>query len=266
MLEYFYNGTIRRTVIAFGTIFNNIELRDFDENGVEQVREKVPLAYGPRDKFLARLEDSPSAGSSAQVQITLPRIYFEMTSYQYDPQRKTSPVSVYKNVDDATGGVRKQYMPVPYNIGFELGVLAKSQDDGLGILEQILPYFQPAFNLPIKMIPDMDEVKDCPVILNSVDYTDTYDGNFLNRRYLEYRMQFTVKTYLYGPVTNIGVIKKSIAEICTMGDTSRRKDTRLTYTPKALEDKNTDGVIDALDDALVQPDDNFGFNEGFEVL
>ena len=157
-------------------------------------------------------------------------------------------------------------MPVPYNIGFELGILAKSQDDGLGILEQILPYFQPSFNLPIKMIPDMDEIKDCPVVLNSVDYSDTYDGSFLNRRYLEYRMQFTVKTYLYGPVTNIGVIKKSIAEIGTLGDTSRRKDTRLTYTPKALEDKNADGNIDALDDALVQPDDNFGFNEGFEML
>ena len=264
MLQYFYNGTIRRTVIAFGTIFNNIELRDFDENGVEQVREKVPLAYGPRDKFLARLEDLGDINK--QVQITLPRIYFEMNSYTYDPQRKTSPVSVYKKTDDATGGVRSQYMPVPYNIGFELGILAKSQDDGLGILEQILPYFQPSFNLPIKMIPDMDEIKDCPVILNNVDYTDTYDGSFLNRRYLEYRMQFTVKTYLYGPVTNIGVIKKSIAEIGTLGDTTRRKDTRLTYTPKALEDKNADGNIDALDDALVQPDDNFGFNEGFEFL
>ena len=79
-------------------------------------------------------------------------------------------------------------------------------------------------------------------------------------------MQFTVKTYLYGPVTNIGVIKKSIAEIGTLGDTTRRKDTRLTYTPKALEDKNADGNIDALDDVLVQPDDNFGFNEGFEML
>jgi len=264
MLEYFYNGTIRRTVIAFGTIFNNIELRDLDENGAEVVREKVPLAYGPRDKFLARLEDLSDIDK--QVQITLPRIYFEMTSYQYDAQRKTSPISVYKNVDDATGGVRKQYMPVPYNIGFELGILAKSQDDGLGILEQILPYFQPAFNLPIKMIPDMDEVKDCPVVLNSVDYTDTYDGSFLNRRYLEYRLQFTVKTYLYGPVTNIGVIKKSIMEIGNIGDSTRRKDTRLTYTPKALEDKNADGEINALDDALVQPDDNFGFNEGFEVL
>ena len=264
MLEYFYNGTIRRTVIAFGTIFNNIELRDFDESGNELERSKVPLAYGPRDKFLARLEDLSDIDK--QVQMTLPRLYFEMTSYTYDPQRKTSPIQVVLKNDAATDGVRKQYMPVPYNIGFELGILAKSQDDGLGILEQILPYFQPSFNLPIKMIPDMDEVKDCPVVLNSVDYTDTYDGSFLQRRYLEYRLQFTVKTYLYGPVTNIGVIKKSIAEIGSLGDTTRRKDVRRTYTPKALEDKNTDGVIDAADDALVQPDDNFGFNEGFEFL
>ena len=264
MLQYFYNGTIRRTVIAFGTIFNNIELRDLDEAGNEVIREKVPLAYGPRDKFLTRLEDLPNLDK--QVQMTLPRMYFEMTSYSYDGTRKTSPIQVYKNTDDATGGVRKQYMPVPYNIGFELGILAKSQDDGLSILEQILPYFQPSFNIPIKMITDMDEVRDVPVVLNSVYYTDQYDGDFKQRRYLEYRLSFTVKTYLYGPLTNISVIKKSIMEIGNMKDNTRRKDIRLTYTPKAKKDYDGDGQITAADDVLVQPDDNFGFNEGFEFL
>ena len=264
MLQYFYNGTIRRTVIAFGTIFNNVELRDLDENGNEIVREKVPLAYGPRDKFLARLEDLPNLNK--QSQMTLPRMYFEMTSYTYDATRKTSPVQTYRKTDDATDGVRKQYMPVPYNIGFELGILAKSQDDGLAILEQILPYFQPSFNLPIKMIPDMDEVRDCPVVFNSVDYTDQYDGDFRQRRYLEYRLQFSVKTYLYGPMTNIGVIKKSIAEIGDLGDGTRRKNTRLTYTPKAKKDYDGDGQITTADDSYVHPDDNFGFNEGFEAL
>ena len=264
-----YHELIRKTVVAFGTLFNDMYVYRKNSTGKIIQKMKVPLAYGPKQKFLVRLDQDSArtAEDGKTTALTLPRIGFEMTTLTYDAPRKLNRIQKFRKSKSADSkSLQHSYMPVPYNIGFELGILAKSQDDGLGILEQILPYFQPSFNLPIKMIPDMDEIKDCPVVLNSVDYTDTYDGSFLNRRYLEYRMQFTVKTYLYGPVTNIGVIKKSIAEIGTLGDTSRRKDTRLTYTPKALEDKNADGNIDALDDALVQPDDNFGFNEGFEML
>ena len=253
MLQYFYNGTIRRTVIAFGTIFNNIELRDHDEAGNEVIREKVPLAYGPRDKFLARLEDLPNIDK--QTQMTLPRMYFEMTSYSYDSTRKTSPIQVYKNTDDATGGVRKQYMPVPYNIGFELGILAKSQDDGLGILEQILPYFQPSFNIPIKMVPDMDEVKDVPVTLTGVDYEDTYEGEFASRRAIIYTLQFTCKTYLYGPVTDAKIIKKVVTDYYTDTNVNRApREVRYTTTPTSLQDR--DGVVVTTLSSATDTDDN----------
>ena len=145
--SHFYNEIIRRNIIGFGTLFNNITLKKVDpsDNSVLE-EEKVPLAYGPKAKFLTRLEQNPDV--SRKIAITLPRLYFEMTGIGYDAQRKTSPVQKYRTIiqDDGTE-VKEQYVPVPYNIEFELGIIAKSQDDGLQILEQILPYFQPAFNI-----------------------------------------------------------------------------------------------------------------------
>ena len=252
MLQYFYNGTIRRTVIAFGTIFNNIELRDHDEAGNEVIREKVPLAYGPRDKFLARLEDLPNIDK--QTQMTLPRMYFEMTSYSYDSTRKTSPIQVYKNTDDATGGVRKQYMPVPYNIGFELGILAKSQDDGLGILEQILPYFQPSYTLPIKLLGGLKEVVNVPVQLENVSMTDDYEGNFDTRRVLVYTLRFTAKTNLYGPISDVSndVIKKVqvgyVSGNRTTGGQAYERDVTYRVVPRATKDYNGNILTEIAED------------------
>ena len=190
-----------------------------------------------------------------------------MTGIGYDAQRKTSPVQKYRTIvqDDGTE-VKEQYVPVPYNIEFELGIIAKSQDDGLQILEQILPYFQPAFNITLNMIPDMNEKKDIAIVLNNVSYEDQWDDSFYERRYIIYTLNFTMKSYLYGPYNTSDVIKKAIIHE-TLGDLSvnRRTITR-TYTPKAKTDINTDGVIDVNDDALVDAGDDFGFNEGIEFL
>ena len=158
----FYNEAIRKTVISFGTLFNNIELKKTIDGQTIEV-EKVPLAYGPKQKFLYRLEGNASDGR--KVAITLPRIYFEMVGVDYDGARKTAATQKYRTtIDDNGNEVRTQYVPVPYNISFELGIISKSQDDGLQILEQILPYFQPSFNMSIKFIPDMDEVRDLSLI------------------------------------------------------------------------------------------------------
>ena len=260
----FYNQAVRKTVISFGTLFNNIELKKTVDGQVLET-EKVPLAYGPKQKFLYRLQGNPTDGR--KVAITLPRIYFEMTGIDYDPSRKTPATQKYKTVINDNGNeVRTQYVPVPYNISFEVGILCKSQDDGLQILEQILPFFQPSFSMSLKFIPDMDEVRDVAVVLNSVDFDDDWEDDFSTRRSITYTMQFTAKSYIYGPYTKADVIRKSRI-IETIGDTNvNKRHVELSYTPKAKTDINQDGQVTAADDALVTADDDFGFNEGMTFL
>ena len=244
----FYNQAVRKTV-----------------NGQVLETEKVPLAYGPKQKFLYRLQGNAADGR--KVAITLPRIYFEMTGIDYDASRKTPATQKYKTVINDNGNeVRTQYVPVPYNISFEVGILCKSQDDGLQILEQILPFFQPSFSMSLKFIPDMDEVRDVAVVLNSVDFDDDWEDDFSTRRSITYTMQFTAKSYIYGPYTKADVIRKSRI-IETIGDTNvNKRHVELSYTPKAKTDINQDGQVTAADDALVTADDDFGFNEGMSFL
>ena len=260
----FYNQAVRKTVVSFGTLFNNIELKKTVDGQVIET-EKVPLAYGPKQKFLYRLQGNPTDGR--KVAITLPRIYFEMTGMDYDATRKTPATQKYKTVINDNGNeVRTQYVPVPYNISFEVGILCKSQDDGLQILEQILPFFQPSFSMSLKFIPDMDEVRDVAVVLNSVDFDDDWEDDFSTRRSITYTMQFTAKSYIYGPYTKADVIRKSRI-IETIGDTNvNKRHVELSYTPKAKTDINQDGQVTAADDALVTADDDFGFNEGMSFL
>ena len=260
----FYNQAVRKTVISFGTLFNNIELKKIVDGQVMEV-EKVPLAYGPKQKFLYRLQGNPTDGR--KVAITMPRMYFEMTGIDYDASRKTPATQKYKTViNDEGKEVRTQYVPVPYNISFEVGILAKSQDDGLQILEQILPFFQPSFSMSLKFIPDMDEVRDVAVVLNNVDFEDDWEDDFTTRRSITYSMQFTCKSYIYGPYTKADVIRKSRI-IETIGDTAvNKRHVELSYTPKAKTDINQDGQVTAADDALVTADDDFGFNEGMSFL
>ena len=154
--NYFYHKIIRKTVTTFGTLFNNIQLKTLDANGENVMEQKVPLAYGPIQKFLARLQQSPDLDK--KVTITVPRLSFEMTSIQYDSGRKVPPIQRNRAVGDGqTTTTKTQYLPVPYNIGFELNVIAKSQDDALQILEQILPFFQPQFSMTVDLIPEMNE-------------------------------------------------------------------------------------------------------------
>ena len=260
----FYNQAVRKTVVSFGTLFNNIELKKIVDGQVIET-EKVPLAYGPKQKFLYRLQGNPTDGR--KVAITLPRIYFEMTGIDYDAARKTPATQKYKTVINDNGNeVRTQYIPVPYNISFEVGILCKSQDDGLQILEQILPFFQPSFSMSLKFIPDMNEVRDVAVVLNSVDFDDDWEDDFSTRRSITYTMQFTAKSYIYGPYTKADVIRKSRI-IETIGDTNvNKRHVELSYTPKAKTDINQDGQVTAADDALVTADDDFGFNEGMSFL
>ena len=262
--NHFYHEIIKKNVKAFGTIFNNIQIekKDPDTNTVIR-QEKVALAYGPKSKFLARLEQDPS--TERKVSITMPRISFEMTGITYDAQRKTSPIQKYLKKDGAES-VKVQFMPVPYNLTFELAILSKTQDDALQILEQILPYFQPSFNVTINLIPEMDEKKDLPIILNSINYEDDYEDDMMRRRAITYTLNFTLKTYMYGPVSDSQIIRKATV-FESLGDFNEHKRTlRYDVTPRALDDQDNDGDIDATDDSLLMPDDDFGFNEGITLL
>jgi len=231
---YSYHEIFRKTIVAFGTLFNNIELRRSDEVM------KVPLAYGPKQKFLARLDQVPDP-TNKRVQITLPRISFEINSITYDSTRKVSPTQKIK-IASTTDKNKNVFMPVPYNIGFELGIIAKNQEDGLQILEQILPFFQPHYNLAVKLITSVNEIKDIPVVLTNVEYEDDYEGDFTSRRAIIYTLQFTAKTYLYGPITESKIIKKAVTDYYTDTNVTRApRQVRYTATPTSLVDR--DGVV-----------------------
>jgi hypothetical protein len=234
---YSYHEIFRKTVVAFGTLFNNIEIQRTNEVF------KVPLAYGPKQKFLARLDQTPDP-TNKRVQMTLPRISFEINGITYDSSRKVSPTQKIKIAKDNDEN-KNVFMPVPYNLNFQLAIISKTQEDGLEILEQILPYFQPHYNLPVRLLPEANETKDVPVILNSVDYEDDYENNFQTRRAIIYTLQFTVKTYLYGPVTDSKIIKKAITDMYTEVNTSTApRQVRYTIEPDPI---NADA------------DDDFGF-------
>ena len=331
--NYFYHEIIRKTIIGFGTLFNDISIKHQDKDGKVISDQRVQLAYGPAQKFLARIEQQ--ANLNKAVQITLPRMSFEMTSLEYDPSRKAGVTQTFKAVSN--NQMKKVYMPVPYNIGFQLCIFCKLNDDALQIVEQILPYFQPSFNITINLIESIGEKRDVPIVLNGITMQDDYEGDFSSRRALIYCLNFTAKTYLFGGIADSpeGLIKKVTVD--TYADTNTKTATRqMRYivTPRAKKDYDDDqtgdltetinesiallpvvdssgfevgnriiidneimyvevipsstqlyvergydstvkathlkdAVINLLttaDDALIEPDDDFGFNESFEYL
>ena len=247
---YYYHEIIRKTIISFGTLFNNINVRHDDSAGNSYSELKVPLAYGPSQKFLARLEQQ--ADLNKPVQTTLPRMSFEMNSIQYDSTRKAGVTQTFKASDGTN--LKKVFMPVPYNIGFELNILSKLNDDALQIVEQILPYFQPSFSLTVDLISSIGEKRDVPIILDSISFQDDYEGDFSTRRALIYTLNFTAKTYLFGPVsdTTDGLIKKVQVDTYGSVDTKQAKrEMRYTVTPNPAD---------------AGPEDDFGFSDSWEFF
>ena len=257
---YFYHEIIRKTVIAFGTMFNDVHVRHQDAAGKDINEMKVPVSYGPRQKFLARIQQQPDLNKATQI--SLPRMSFEVNNITYDPSRKTGVTQTFKVKDGKQ--VKKVFMPVPYNLGFELNILTKLQDDSLQILEQVLPFFQPGFTLTIDLVNSIGEKRDVPMVLDSINFTDDYEGNFETRRALIYTLNFTAKTFMFGPVADStdGLIRKVQLDYYT--DTNTRtanREMRYTVAAKAKKDYNEDAVIDQYDDPLIPPGDDFGFTE-----
>lgn len=236
MFEYFYNEILRRTIVAFGTLFNGITVKQTDSTI------RVPLSYGPTQKFLARLEQSPDLNRSTAI--TLPRMSFEFTGLTYDPSRKVTTTQTFTVKDPNDGKEsKKAYMPVPYNMQFELAIMCKLNDDALQIVEQIMPYFQPAYNVTVTLVESIKEKRDIPIILENITMQDDYEGDFTQRRVLLYTLRFTAKTYLFGPVQSATKdIIKSVKTTYISGDSnSVARDISYTVTPRAT--KNYTGTV-----------------------
>ena len=238
---YYYHEIIRKTIISFGTLFNQIHLRhtDKDNNNISDIR--VPITYGPKQKFLARILQQPELNKATQI--SLPRMTFEMNSIQYDSTRKSNIVQTFRTTDEGDN-IKKVFMPVPYNIGFELNILCKLNDDALQIIEQILPYFQPAFNVTVDLVESKQEKRDITIILENITIQDDYEGDFTTRRVLLYTLRFTAKTYLFGPVssTTKDIIKSAKISYLTGTDiTNTTREIVYNVTPRAT--KNYTGEV-----------------------
>ena len=246
--QSFYHETVRNVIVAFGTMFNNIQIVRKDNTGAVTQAMKVPLAYGPKQKWLTRLDQDPSLATSTAI--TLPRLGFEIGSLTYDPTRKMNRVQKFKKVKASgadAGKLDSQYMPVPYNMDITLYAMAKNSADALQIVEQILPYFQPDYTITINDNLGMGIKKDIPIILTSVGYEDSYQGDFESRRAIIYTLSFTTKFYLYGPVTSSSVIKTvQVDQFANLPEVAPTREQRYTVTPSP---------------STADADDDFGFNE-----
>lgn len=206
MFDKFYWSTIRKGIIAFGNLFNNlyIDRRDSSNNVIQTL--KVPLAYAGKNKFLARIAAQPQSYEQS-FETYLPRLSFEMTGINYDPGRRISLVQQNRAINGTTNTLNAQYAPTPYNISMTLYAYTKNQDDGLQIIEQILPYFNPDYNLTINAIPALNLKHDLPIILDSVTFEDDYEGDFSSRRAIIWTLNFTMKMNFFGPINRQGLIR-----------------------------------------------------------
>ena len=243
---YFYNESMRRMTIGFGQIFNNIQIKRKDSNGNITQSIRVPLAYAPKEKFLARLDAQPNL-DEREFAITLPRMSFEISGISYDGSRKLTRVQKYKQVKSGEDGkvMTYNYTPVPYNISYTLNIFTATAESGLQIVEQILPFFQPDYTVTVNAVPSLNIKRDVPIILNDVNYEDSYSGDFTTRRAVIYTLNFTAKTYLFGPATTQGVIKEVQSDLYSDTDT----------TNKAREDR----IVITPNPTSADADDDFGF-------
>ena len=243
---HFYNEGLRKLTIAFGQLFNNVIIQNTSSTGAVTKRIRVPLAYAPKEKFLVRLEQQADLKNDREVSITLPRLGFEITGLTYDASRKINKLQKTIRVKTSEDGkkLNYNYAPVPYNINFSLYSFTATAENGLQIVEQILPFFQPEYTVTMNVIPELSIKRDIPIVLNNVNYEDTYSGDFTTRRTVVYTLNFTAKTYLYGPMTNQGVIKTVQADLGADTEAPLTRDERIITVPNPT-------TADA--------DDDFGF-------
>lgn len=213
--QTFYHQHIRKAIIAFGTIFNNINVERKNSAGAVAQALRVPLSYSTKQKFMTRIARVTGTDTRGEVAITLPRIGFEIMGLNYDPSRKTTVIQKNKAIGtgDLASTVRVAFNSAPFNMNLALYIFAKNQDDGLQIVEQVLPYFNPDFNVTINDLPELNIKRDIKITLDNVGYEDEYEGDFAARLSVIWTLNFTMRLNFYSNVENVGVIKKVIADI-----------------------------------------------------
>lgn len=252
---HFYHQRLRKSVAVFGTLFNNIYVLRKDSGGNVISQIKVPLSYAPKQKYLERIRENPDLDTDTKVAIKLPRMSFEIVNIAYDPGRQLQKTNSFSQVGTSVSNRNKFNMFVPYNVSFQLSIYAKSQDDALQIVEQILPYFSPQYTLTLKPFADYPDVKeDVPITLVGVDFSDDFEGTMEARRTIIYTLSFDMKVNFYGPVANATIIRKSIVDIYNM-------DAGLKDSDIGLE------RIEVIPDpADASPDSDYGFQTTISLL
>lgn len=245
--QKFYWGTIRKSIIAFGNMFNNIHIDRKNTSGEVIQTLKIPLSYSPKQKFLARIAATPDAVTQ-NFQTVIPRMGFEMTGIVYDPNRRVSLVQQNRAINNTSTTLNAQFAPTPYNIGVNLYVYVKNQDDGLQIIEQILPYFNPDYNLSLNAIPALDIKNDLPILLDSISFEDDYEDGFNNRRAIIWTLSFTMKLNFFGPINRQGIIRSTTVS---------------TFSDPSLSNQQTQYSV-TVDPSTAVPGDNITFVETFE--
>jgi hypothetical protein len=213
---HFYNRTIRKIVVGFGSMFNNIQLVRYSKDGLTAHDiTKVPLSYGAKEKYIVRINSDPTLTKS--IATTVPRMSFDLVGMEYDSSRKQQ--TTLQNFAFASSKMKTQYAPIPYNFDFSLSIYVRNTEDGTQILEQILPFFTPDFTITIDFIEDMNQVYDMPVMLNSVSPEIEYEGDFMSTRLIIWNLDFTAKAYIWPPVvsptSNKGLILQANTNIYT---------------------------------------------------
>lgn len=243
--QYFYHRRIRNTVALFGRLFNNIYVMRSDAagNGVSAI--KVPLSYAPKRKYMERLLTNANFEEDNKVAIKLPRMSFEITSIEYDPDRQLPKINNVNRRGTQANQRTKFYTPVPYNINFQLSVYAKTQDDALQVVEQIVPFFAPQYTLTIKPIAEYPDIKeDVPVILQGVSFSDDYEGALESRRTIIYTMDFQVKINIYGATSEAPLIRQADVDLYLMTPDSDVYTGKVRVVPNPIN---------------VGPDSDYGF-------
>tara|TARA_Y100001972_G_scaffold118436_1_gene158538 strand:+ start:59 stop:790 length:732 start_codon:yes stop_codon:yes gene_type:complete len=211
MFDFYYNQSLRKLVVAFGSLFNEIFVVRENADGTENQRIRVPIAYGPKEKFIRRLEEQSGISDSTKVQITLPRLGFEISSIDYDPTRHLNKTIQRSNTTSST------FQEVPYNVGFSLYTFTRTMTDNLQIIEQIAPYFNPEFIVTLKL-NEIDTDLDVPIVLSNIGIQEDYEGNYLDRRLIASSLNFVCKTRLYSKIQTSPVIAGITIDLNILGD------------------------------------------------
>jgi hypothetical protein len=228
----YYHGILRKYVIMFGNMFNDIDVVRYNNAGSEVQSIRVPIAYGPKEKFLARLRTDPSL--DRKVAIQLPRLAFEITDMSYAPERGLNKLGVSTGIGTTPNTIRKAQSPVPYDITFTLYAMFANNEDAVQVIEQILPFFRPEWTHTLKLVPSIADTFDVPTVFAGMSIEDSYDADFQSRRAIIYTMTFIVKGYLFGPVKNKGVIKRTVVDLSANNVIGAPHNTGITLTPGLL--------------------------------